>query len=59
MGLTGVSRSGGFMKWKLGDLINTQVQPGGMVASSGIAIQEMGDTNDDMVIVVASVTVGY
>lgn len=30
-----------------------------MVASSGIAIKEMGDKNEDMVIVVACVTVGY
>lgn len=36
-----------------------QVQHGGMVAPSGIAIKEMGDKNEDMVIVVACVTVGY
>jgi hypothetical protein len=30
-----------------------------MVASSGIAIKEMGDTSEDMVICVAAVTVGY
>jgi len=36
-----------------------QVQHGGMVASSGIAIKEMGDSNEDMVIVVAAVTVGH
>lgn len=30
-----------------------------MVAGSGVAIKEMGDSNDDMVIVVAAVTVGY
>ena len=29
------------------------------MASSGIAIKEMGDKNEDMVIVVACVTVGY
>uniref|UniRef100_A0A7S0SHI2 Uncharacterized protein n=1 Tax=Mantoniella antarctica TaxID=81844 RepID=A0A7S0SHI2_9CHLO len=32
---------------------------GGLLAKSGIAIPEMGDKNDDFVICVASVTVGY
>ena len=32
---------------------------GGLLAKSGIAIPEMGDKNDDVVICVASVTVGY
>jgi uncharacterized protein (TIGR02058 family) len=36
-----------------------QVQRGGMRASSGIAIAELGDKNDDMIIAVACVTVGY
>ena len=35
------------------------VQDGGMVAPSGIAIESLGDVNDDMVVVCASVTVGY
>lgn len=35
------------------------VQDGGMVAPSGIAIDSLGDTNDDMVVVCAAVTVGY
>jgi uncharacterized protein (TIGR02058 family) len=35
------------------------IQDGGMVAPSGIAIDSLGDTNDDMVVVCASVTVGY
>ena len=35
------------------------IQDGGMVAPSGIAIDALGDTNDDMVVVCASVTVGY
>ncbi len=34
-------------------------QDGGMVAPSGIAIEKHGDKNDDMVVVCASVTVGY
>ena len=33
-------------------------QDGGMVAPSGIAIEKLGDINDDMVVVCASVTVG-
>lgn len=32
---------------------------GGLVASSGKVIAEMGDTNDDMIIVCVAVTVGY
>ena len=35
------------------------IQDGGMVAPSGIAIDALGDTNDDMVVVCAAVTVGY
>ena len=32
---------------------------GGLLASSGTVITEMGDTNDDMIIVCVAVTVGY
>jgi uncharacterized protein (TIGR02058 family) len=32
---------------------------GGMVASNGKIIAEMGDTNDDMIVVCCAVTVGY
>ena len=39
--------------------IRFQIQNGGMVAPSGIAIEKLGDTNEDMVVVCASVTVGY
>ena len=35
------------------------VSVGGLLAKSGIAIPEMGDKNDDFVICVASITVGY
>lgn len=35
------------------------VQTGGMIAPSGITIDSLGDTNDDMVVVCASVSVGY
>jgi uncharacterized protein (TIGR02058 family) len=36
-----------------------RVDAGGLLAKSGIAIAEMGDVNDDFVIAVAAVTVGY
>jgi uncharacterized protein (TIGR02058 family) len=39
--------------------IRFQIQDGGMVAPSGIAIERLGDKNDDMVVVCAAVTVGY
>ena len=39
--------------------VKFEIQSGGMIAPSGIAIDALGDTNDDMVIVCASVTVGY
>mmetsp|Transcript_6421 Transcript_6421/g.11746 ORF Transcript_6421/g.11746 Transcript_6421/m.11746 type:complete len:180 (+) Transcript_6421:48-587(+) len=39
--------------------VRFEIQDGGMVAPSGIAIEKFGDTNDDMVVVCASVTVGH
>jgi len=39
--------------------IRFQIQDGGMVAPSGIAIKELGDANEDMVVVCAAVSVGY
>ena len=39
--------------------IRFQIQDGGMIAPSGIAIDSLGDKNDDMVVVCAAVTVGY
>jgi uncharacterized protein (TIGR02058 family) len=39
--------------------VRFQIQDGGMIAPSGIAIDALGDTNDDMVVVCAAVTVGY
>lgn len=39
--------------------VKFQLQDGGMVAPSGIAIDQLGDKNDDMVVVCCSVTVGY
>jgi uncharacterized protein (TIGR02058 family) len=39
--------------------VRYQVQDGGMVAPSGIAIERLGDSNEDMVVVCSAVTVGY
>lgn len=39
--------------------VHIQTQDGGMIARSGIAIEELGDRNEDMVVVCAAVTVGY
>jgi uncharacterized protein (TIGR02058 family) len=36
-----------------------QIQVGGMVATHGLVIPEMGDKNEDMVVVCVAVTVGY
>jgi uncharacterized protein (TIGR02058 family) len=42
-----------------GKIRSLEVFDGGMRAQSGIALAEMGDKNDDMIIAVAVVTVGY
>ena len=39
--------------------VKFQLQDGGMIASSGIAIDTLGDANEDMVIVCCAVKVGY
>ena len=39
--------------------VRFQIQNGGMIAPSGIAIDQLGDKNDDMVVVCCAVTVGY
>ena len=39
--------------------VNIQIQDGGMIATSGKMIEEMGDKNEDMVVVCVAVTVGY
>lgn len=36
-----------------------EVQNGGLVAPSGRAIADLGDRNDDMILVAAAVQVGY
>lgn len=39
--------------------VTVEVMDGGMLTTSGIVLEEKGDTNDMMYIVVASVEVGY
>jgi len=39
--------------------VSVEVMDGGMLTTSGIVIEEKGDVNDKMYIVVASVEVGY
>ena len=39
--------------------VRFELQDGGMIAPSGIAIEKLGDVGDDMVVVCASVTVGH
>ncbi len=39
--------------------VRVDIQDGGMVTKSGIAIDRFGDVNDDMVVVCASVIVGH
>ena len=39
--------------------VHFQIQNGGMIATSGIMIESMGDINEDMVVVCAAVTVGH
>ena len=42
-----------------GQILPIQIEHGGLLAHSGIALPEMGDANDDMIIAVACVTIGY
>lgn len=43
-----------------GDICNgIEVQRGGMLASSGAAVQKLGDKGDDWIIAIAAVTIGY
>lgn len=39
--------------------IDVEIVDGGLRASSGVVLPEQGDTTDEMVIVIAVVTVGY
>ncbi|CAK9152586.1 unnamed protein product [Ilex paraguariensis] len=42
-----------------GDIVNFEVVDGGLICSSGVHVEEMGDKNDDCYIVNAAVYVGY
>ncbi|KAK4745400.1 hypothetical protein SAY87_011712 [Trapa incisa] len=42
-----------------GEIINVEVVDGGMICSSGVLVEEMGDKNEDCYIVNAAVYVGY
>ncbi|KAB2025578.1 hypothetical protein ERO13_D06G136400v2 [Gossypium hirsutum] len=42
-----------------GKILNVEVVDGGLVCSSGVYVEEMGDKNDDCYIVNAAVYVGY
>ena len=42
-----------------GTLLPVEIQRGGLLARSGIVLPAMGDSNDDMIVAVAAVTVGY
>ena len=42
-----------------GKILNVEVVDGGLVCSSGVHVEEMGDKNDDCYIVNAAVYVGY
>ena len=42
-----------------GKIINFEVVGGGLICSSGVQVEEMGDKNDDCYIVNAAVYVGY
>ncbi|KAF3451371.1 hypothetical protein FNV43_RR07466 [Rhamnella rubrinervis] len=42
-----------------GEILNVEVVDGGLICSSGVHVEEMGDKNDDCYIVNAAVYVGY
>lgn len=42
-----------------GEIISFEVVDGGMICSSGVCLEAMGDKNDDCYIVNAAVYVGY
>ncbi|KAK0579742.1 hypothetical protein LWI29_030780 [Acer saccharum] len=42
-----------------GKILNVEVVDGGLICSSGVHVEEMGDKNDDCYIVNAAVYVGY
>ncbi|EEF39856.1 conserved hypothetical protein [Ricinus communis] len=44
---------------KFGEILNVEVVDGGLICSSGVYVEEMGDKNEDCYIVNAAVYVGY
>lgn len=42
-----------------GEIVKVEVVAGGLICSSGVHVEEMGDKNDDCYIVNAAVYVGY
>jgi uncharacterized protein (TIGR02058 family) len=42
-----------------GTLLPIEVKQGGLETSMGIALERLGDSTDDLIIVCAAVTVGY
>lgn len=42
-----------------GKILNVEVVDGGLICSSGVCVEEMGDKNEDCYIVNAAVYVGY
>lgn len=42
-----------------GKILNVEIVDGGLICSSGVHVEEMGDKNDDCYIVNAAVYVGY
>ena len=42
-----------------GTIVDTNLQVGGAIFQSGIAISSLGDSNEDMIVALVAVTVGY
>ncbi|CAA7028717.1 unnamed protein product [Microthlaspi erraticum] len=42
-----------------GEILNVEVVDGGLICSSGVLVEEMGDTNEDCYIVNVAVYIGY
>lgn len=42
-----------------GKILDVEVVDGGLICSSGVLVEEMGDKNDDCYIVNAAVYIGY
>ena len=49
----------GDLVWFSGEIIDVEVVDGGLICSSGVMLEEMGDKNDDWYVVNAAVYVGY